>query len=128
VFDYGPVKPAVPDPPVRKLKIEADGDPWKGLVRPKIRLAGRWLERAGFKPGNHVQVNTPMPQKHYTPPLSRFLVCALHHQAKQRGIPMTRLANEIAQAGLKDSPGWRMAEAQQEAMQIRESATEYRTK
>jgi len=30
---------------------------------------------------------------------------------------MTRLANEIVQAGLKDSPGWRMAEAQQEAMQ-----------
>jgi hypothetical protein len=65
-----------------------------------------------------------MPQKHYTPPLSRFLVCALHHQAKQRGIPMTRLANEIVQAGLKDSPGWRMAEA----MQMRKSATEYRTK
>ena len=32
---------------------------------------------------------------------------------------MTRLANEIVQAGLKDSPGWRMAEAQQEAMQMR---------
>lgn len=61
MFDYGPVKPAVPDPPVRKLKIEADGDPWKGLVRPKIRLAGRWLERAGFKPDNHVQVTCVAP-------------------------------------------------------------------
>ncbi len=45
-----------PDPPVRTLKIEADGDSWKGLIKPKIRLMGRWLERAGFKPGNHVQV------------------------------------------------------------------------
>ena len=45
-----------PDPPVRKLKIEADGDPWKGLVIPKLRLMGRWLQRAGFSPGSHVQV------------------------------------------------------------------------
>jgi hypothetical protein len=43
-------------PSVRRLKIESDGDAWKGLVKPKIRLTGRWLERAGFKPGEHVQV------------------------------------------------------------------------
>lgn len=43
-------------PSVRLLKIEADGDAWKGLVKPKIRLTGRWLEQAGFKPGNHVKV------------------------------------------------------------------------
>ena len=42
--------------PVRVLKIEADGDPWKGLIKPKIRLVGRWLERAGFIPGDRVQV------------------------------------------------------------------------
>lgn len=42
--------------PVRMLKIEADGDPWKGLIKPKIRLMGRWLERAGFSPGRHVHV------------------------------------------------------------------------
>jgi hypothetical protein len=69
-----------------------------------------------------------MPQKHYTPPLNRFLVCALHHEAKARKIPMTRLANEIVQAGLKDSPGWMMAQAQQETMQMGEGVTEYRTK
>jgi hypothetical protein len=34
---------------VRTLKIEADGDRWKG-IKPKIRLMGRWLERAGFRP------------------------------------------------------------------------------
>jgi len=40
---------------VRTLKIEADGDKWKGL-KPKIRLMGYWLERAGFKPGHRVRV------------------------------------------------------------------------
>jgi hypothetical protein len=45
-----------PEPPVRTLKIEIDGDGWRGRIKPKIRLMGRWLERAGFKPGNRVQV------------------------------------------------------------------------
>jgi len=40
----------------RILKIEADGDPWTGKTKPKIRLKGRWLERSGFKPGNLVSV------------------------------------------------------------------------
>lgn len=40
----------------RTLKIEADGDQWQGGIKPKIRLRGRWLERAGFKPGNRVSV------------------------------------------------------------------------
>jgi hypothetical protein len=41
-------------------------------------------------------------------------------------VRMTRLAN--VQAGLKDSPGWKMAETQQEAMQMREGVKEYWTK
>jgi len=41
----------------RRLKIEASGDFWKGAIKPKIRLMGRWLEQAGFKPGSHVQVS-----------------------------------------------------------------------
>lgn len=45
-----------PQPSGRRLKIEAEGDFWKGLTKPKIRLTGRWLERAGFKPGQHVHV------------------------------------------------------------------------
>jgi hypothetical protein len=49
------------DPPVRTLKIEAEGDFWKGLTKPKIRLMGRWLERAGFNPGQHVQVTCVAP-------------------------------------------------------------------
>lgn len=40
----------------RTLKIEAEGDVWKGGIKPKIRLKGNWLERAGFKPGNRVTV------------------------------------------------------------------------
>jgi len=41
---------------VRRLKIEEHGDAWKGLLKPKIRLMGRWLEKAGFKPGSHVHI------------------------------------------------------------------------
>ena len=48
-------------PSVRKLKIEADGDPYGGDIKPKIRIIGRWLERAGFRPGNHVQVTCIAP-------------------------------------------------------------------
>jgi hypothetical protein len=65
--------------PTRKLKIESDGDSWKGLIKPKIRLTGRWLERAGFSPGSHVQVvcvapgfielRSPDPN-HSTPPVN----------------------------------------------------------
>lgn len=40
----------------RLLKIEAEGDRWTGSPKPKIRLTGRWLENAGFLPGNRVQV------------------------------------------------------------------------
>lgn len=68
-----------------------------------------------------------MPQKHYTPPLSRLNVCALYHEAKARGIPMTRLANDLVEAGLKESPGWKKARAQ-EAMRVGEESIEYRTR
>ena len=40
----------------RILKIEAEGDFFRRKVRPKIRLTGQWLERAGFKPGHRVEV------------------------------------------------------------------------
>jgi hypothetical protein len=65
---------------------------------------------------------------HYTPPLSRFNVCALYHQAKQLGIPMTQLANNLVEAGLRESPGWKEAQAQQEAMRLGEGEVEYQTK
>lgn len=46
---------------VRTLKIEEDGDHFQGLIRPKIRLMGRWLEQAGFKPGTRVSVTCRAP-------------------------------------------------------------------
>ena len=64
---------------------------------------------------------------HYTPPLSRFLVCALYHEAKQRRIPMTRLSNNLIELALKETPGWKEAQAQ-EAMQMGEGVKEYQTK
>lgn len=40
----------------RSLAIEATGDFFYNKVKPKIRLSGRWLENAGFLPGNRVEV------------------------------------------------------------------------
>jgi hypothetical protein len=64
---------------------------------------------------------------HYIPPLSRFNVCALYHEAKQRRIPMTQVANNLIEAGLRESPGWKEAQAQ-EAMRLGEGVKEYQTK
>ena len=61
---------------------------------------------------------------HYTPPLTRFLVCALYHQAKQLGIPMTQLANNLVEAGLKESAGWKEA---QDQMRLGEGVRQYQT-
>jgi len=61
---------------------------------------------------------------HYTPPLSRFNVCALYHEAKQLGIPMTQLANNLVEAGLKESPGWKEAHEQ---MRLGEGVSQYQT-
>ena len=67
-----------------------------------------------------------MPQKHYTPPLTRFNVCALYHEARQRRIPMTQLANDLVEAGLRDSAGWKEAQAQ-EQMRLGEGVSQYQT-
>ena len=45
----------------RTLKVEASGDFCRGKIAPKIRLAGQWLERAGFKPGHRVEVRSDQP-------------------------------------------------------------------
>jgi hypothetical protein len=45
----------------RTLKIETTGDFFYGKVSPKIRLAGQWLEQAGFKPGCRVEVQSNQP-------------------------------------------------------------------
>ena len=61
MLETSPPQRTQTDPTVRTLKIEADGDFWKGLTKPKIRLTGRWLERAGFSPGSHVHVTCVAP-------------------------------------------------------------------
>lgn len=40
----------------RSLKIEITGDAYYRKTRPLIRLSGRWLEQAGFKPGHRVEI------------------------------------------------------------------------
>ena len=40
----------------RSLKIEATGDFACRKIIPRIRLTGRWLELAGFKPGHRVEI------------------------------------------------------------------------
>ena len=40
--------------PSHMLKIEAVGDFAGRKIKPRIRLTGHWLERAGFKPGHRV--------------------------------------------------------------------------
>lgn len=53
---HEPPKASTPESPVCTLKIEAEGDCFRGRIKPKLRLMGRWLERAGFKPGTRVSV------------------------------------------------------------------------
>jgi Toxin SymE, type I toxin-antitoxin system len=56
-----PVSPFLWAMNTRTLKIEAAGDFFYDQVSPKIRLAGQWLERAGFKPGHRVEVQISQP-------------------------------------------------------------------
>jgi hypothetical protein len=46
---------------------------------------------------------------HYSPPLSRFIVSALYHEAKHRRMPMTRLADQLLHQALMGTTGWRIA-------------------
>jgi hypothetical protein len=40
----------------RTLKIELVGDFFRHRTVPRIRLAGLWLQKAGFNPGNRVEI------------------------------------------------------------------------
>ena len=46
---------------IRTLKIEAVGDFACRRIKPQIRLAGNWLEQAGFKPGHRVEISLSKP-------------------------------------------------------------------
>jgi hypothetical protein len=58
---------------------------------------------------------------HYSPQLSRLNVCALYHEAKSKGVPMTKLADELLAKALVDSESWTKAE-----QQLREESPAYR--
>lgn len=49
------------NPHTRSLAIETIGDSWRGKIAPRIRIAGQWLERAGFLPGHRVEVQLEQP-------------------------------------------------------------------
>ena len=49
---------------------------------------------------------------HYSPPIRRHIVAALYYERRRRGIPMTRMVDEILTTALRDSEGWRMMEKQ----------------
>jgi len=61
-------------------------------------------------------------QTHYSPQLSRLSVCALYHEAKSKGVPMTKLADKLLAKALVDSESWTKAE-----QQLREESPPYRT-
>jgi len=46
----------------------------------------------------------------YVPAVDRFLVKALHHEARHRGVPMTRLLDGLLRDALRGGPGWHLAE------------------
>jgi hypothetical protein len=45
----------------RIIKVEESGDLFYSGIKPKIRLCGLWLQRAGFVPGNFVSITNPLP-------------------------------------------------------------------
>ncbi len=47
--------------------------------------------------------------RHYVPAISRPLVAALFHEARRRGVPMTRLVDRLLRDALAGSPGWNAA-------------------
>ena len=43
---------------------------------------------------------------HYSPVISRFLVCVLYHEAQRRKIPMTQLVDDLLRQSLSGSEAW----------------------
>jgi hypothetical protein len=60
--------------------------------------------------------------KHYSPAIHRFLVSVLYHEAKARGVAMTKLTNQLLTEKLTGGDGWQKA-----MMQLQEQSPPYRT-
>jgi hypothetical protein len=52
-----------------------------------------------------------MTKSHYSPRISRFLVGVLYLEAKNRHIPMTKLANTLLAQSLRGSESWAKAQS-----------------
>jgi post-segregation antitoxin (ccd killing protein) len=50
--------------------------------------------------------------RHYVPAIGRFLVKVIHHEAKSRGVPMTRVVDRLLGDALRGTEAWRTAEAE----------------
>lgn len=48
--------------------------------------------------------------RHYSPPIRRELIRVLYYERKRRGIPMTRLVDEILTNALRYTVCWRLME------------------
>jgi hypothetical protein len=47
---------------------------------------------------------------HYSPAIDAVLVSALYHEARRRGVPMTKLADELLKGSLERTEGWKQAQ------------------
>jgi len=47
---------------------------------------------------------------HYSPEIDAFLVSALYHEARRKGVPMTKLVDELLKGALEGSEGWKLAQ------------------
>lgn len=45
----------------RILKVEEVGDFWRKITKPRIRLKGKWMLKAGILPNNYVQISNHQP-------------------------------------------------------------------
>ncbi len=52
-----------------------------------------------------------MRPKYYSPPIKRFMVSVLYHEAKRRKKPMTVVTNDLLENALRDSESWHQAES-----------------
>jgi hypothetical protein len=65
-----------------------------------------------------------MAQKHYSPQLNRFLVCVLWHEGQRQKKPMTEIADQLLETGLRGTESWKAAET---AMGLNEEPAAYAT-
>jgi hypothetical protein len=49
--------------------------------------------------------------KYYSPPIKRFLVSVLYHEARRQKKPMTVVTNGLLESALRNSDSWQQAES-----------------